>query len=105
MHECQYPTQQQRHGKDDEQVSHVYARRIGRKEDGQEGKDGNQSCPQKRHGRPFTYGSHRFHAWLAPFQVYQDAVNYHDGIVYQHSHCENKSSQRYPLHGTVHHAQ
>ena len=105
MHQRQHPAQQQRHGQHDEQIAHVDTRRIGREEDRQERKDGDQRRTQQRHRRLPADGRHRLAARFPEFQVDQDAVHDHDGIVDQHSHGQDERRQRHALHRSVGHPQ
>ena len=105
MHQRQHPAQQQRHGQHDEQIAHVDTRRIGREEDRQERKDGDQRRAQQRHRRLPADGRHRLAARFPEFQVDQDAVHDHDGIVDQHSHGQDERRQRHALHRSVGHPQ
>ena len=47
-------------------------------------------------------GGHGFHARLSGFQIHQDTVDNHDGIIHQHPHGEDERTERNTLQCAVH---
>ena len=97
MGQGEQPTEQQRHGNDDEKVAHIHARSVGTEEDGHEGKDGDERGPKQRHGGLPANRGERLGAWLAPAQVDEYAIYDDDGIIDQHAHGKDERSQGHTL--------
>ena len=104
--QSQNPTQEERHGQDDEEVAHVDAGRIGRKEDGIERQNRNHRGAEQRHRRTLADVRHGGQTGLfGVVHIHQDAVDDHDGIVHQHTHGQDESGEGDALHRALHEAQ